>query len=78
MTPSLPAPRSTRRQFLQQGATLAAGAATLGGLVSAVHGAEDTTIRLALIGCGGRGSGAVDNALSVKDEGRSSCMRWPT
>ena len=27
--------------------------------------AEDNTIRLALIGCGGRGSGAVANAMSA-------------
>ena len=30
-----------------------------------VHAAEDTTIQLALIGCGGRGSGAVANAMSA-------------
>ena len=30
-----------------------------------VHAAEDNTIRLALIGCGGRGSGAVANAMSA-------------
>jgi predicted dehydrogenase len=29
-----------------------------------VHAAEDNTIRLALIGCGGRGSGAVGNAMN--------------
>jgi predicted dehydrogenase len=33
--------------------------------VPAVHAAEDNTIRLALIGCGGRGSGAVGDACSV-------------
>ena len=40
-------------------ATLAAGAA------SQVHAADDDTIRLALVGCGGRGTGAAANALSV-------------
>ncbi|AMV34510.1 Inositol 2-dehydrogenase/D-chiro-inositol 3-dehydrogenase [Pirellula sp. SH-Sr6A] len=30
-----------------------------------VHAGEDNTIRVALIGCGGRGSGAAANALSV-------------
>jgi len=30
-----------------------------------VHAAEDNTIRLALIGCGGRGNGAVANAMSA-------------
>jgi predicted dehydrogenase len=34
-----------------------------------VHAAEDNTIRLALIGCGSRGSGAVRDALSVRDGG---------
>ncbi len=30
-----------------------------------VHAAEDNTIRVALIGCGGRGTGAALNALTV-------------
>jgi len=30
-----------------------------------VHAGEDNTIRLALIGCGGRGSGAAANAMSA-------------
>lgn len=60
---------TTRRQFLQQSAALAAGAAALGGLVPAVHAADDQTIRLALIGCGPRGNGAVGDALSVPDAG---------
>ena len=59
----------TRRRFLQQSGSLAAGAALLGGLAPAVHAAEDNTIRLALIGCGGRGSGAVRDAMSVPDGG---------
>lgn len=61
--------KTTRRAFLQQSSTLAAGAVLLGGAVPAVHAAEDNTIRLALIGCGGRGSGAVGDALSVPDSG---------
>jgi predicted dehydrogenase len=31
-----------------------------------VHAAEDNTIRLALVGCGGRGTGAVNNAFSAQ------------
>jgi len=31
-----------------------------------VHGGADDTIRVALVGCGGRGGGAAQNALSVK------------
>lgn len=34
-------------------------------LARSVHAGEDNTIRVALIGCGGRGSGAAANALSV-------------
>ena len=30
------------------------------------HAAENSTIKLALVGCGGRGTGAVDNALVTK------------
>ena len=69
MTPSLAPAPTTRRQFLQQTGSLAAGAVALGGLLPAVHAAEDNTIRLALIGCGNRGSGAVADALSVPDSG---------
>ncbi len=32
-----------------------------------VHAGEDNKIRVALIGCGGRGSGAADNCLSVEN-----------
>ena len=34
--------------------------------LSRIHAAEDNTIRIALVGCGGRGSGAAANALSSK------------
>ena len=60
---------TTRRGFLQRSGSLAAGAAVLSGAVPAVHAAEDNTIRLALIGCGHRGRGAVANALRTNDQG---------
>ncbi len=69
MTPSPGMPKTTRRRFLQQTGSLAAGTAVLGGALPAVHAGEDNTIRLALLGCGGRGSGAVRDALSVPDGG---------
>ena len=59
----------SRRRFLRQGGSLAAGAAVLGSLAPSVFAGEDNTIRLALIGCGGRGSGAVGDALSVVGKG---------
>ncbi len=69
MTQSNDASNTTRRQFLQKSTCAAAGAAVLGLSVPAVHAAEDNTIRLALIGCGGRGNGAVGNALKTKEQG---------
>ena len=64
-----PVSRATRRNFLQTGSTVALGAAALAGLPRIVHAGEDNTIRLALIGCGARGSGAVRDALSVSNAG---------
>lgn len=58
---------SSRREFLQWSGKLAAGSALAGVALPHVHAAEDNTIRLALIGCGGRGSGAAANALTVPD-----------
>jgi len=56
----------TRRDFLQT-TSLATGAALLGGLSveRVAHAAGSDTIKLALIGCGGRGSGAASQALST-------------
>jgi predicted dehydrogenase len=59
----------SRRHFLKRGGSLAAGAAVLGSLAPSVYADQDSTIRLALIGCGGRGNGAVGDALSVPDGG---------
>jgi hypothetical protein len=59
-----PAPL-TRRHFLAASAKVAAGAALVGALPRAGYTAEDNTIKVALIGCGGRGSGAVVQALST-------------
>jgi len=61
--------KPTRRQFIQRSSAMAAGTALVSGLARSVHAGEDNTIRLALIGCGGRGSGAVHDALSVRGEG---------
>lgn len=57
----------TRRSFLQTTST-AVGGAVLGSLAIErfAHAAGDDTLKIALIGCGGRGSGAADQALSTK------------
>lgn len=56
---------SSRREFLKYGGKVATGAALAGTLIPSVHAGEGHTIRLALIGAGGRGSGAVGNALDA-------------
>ncbi len=53
----------SRRDFLKWSGTVAATSVLAGVAIPRVHAAEDSTIRLALIGCGGRGSGAAGNAL---------------
>ena len=57
--------RTPRREFIKQTAQFAAASALAGIALPRVHAAEDNTIQLALIGCGGRGSGAVANAMSA-------------
>jgi predicted dehydrogenase len=60
-----PNPTTSRRTFL--GTTgLVAGSALAGVAIPAVHAAEDNTIRVALVGCGGRGTGAAGDALSTR------------
>ena len=54
-----------RCEFLKTTARLAAASTLAGVVIPRVHAGEDNTIRLALIGCGGRGSGAVGNAMSA-------------
>jgi hypothetical protein len=55
----------SRRAFLQAGGGLAASALA-GMAVPYVHAGEDNTIRLALVGCGGRGTGAVGDACTSR------------
>jgi len=56
----------TRREFIKTTATLVAGAALAKTAIPFVHAAENNTIKIALIGCGGRGTGAAGQALSTK------------
>lgn len=60
-------PVSARRDFLKQTGRIAGAAALAGIAIPSVHAAENNTIQVALIGCGGRGTGAAANALSVKN-----------
>jgi predicted dehydrogenase len=61
-------PVSSRRRFLKNSGQIAAATTLVGMAVPRVHAGEDNTIRVALVGCGGRGTGAAGDALSV-DQG---------
>ncbi len=62
---------TTRRDFLKQ-SSLAAGVGLVGGLAIArsAHAAGDEVLRVGLIGCGGRGTGAALNALAADKQAK--------
>jgi predicted dehydrogenase len=67
---SMPISSSTsRREFLKHTGRLAAVSALAGVALPHVHAASSHEIHVALIGCGGRGSGAVVNALNTAKQG---------
>lgn len=57
---------TTRRDFIKTTGKLAAVSALAGVALPHVHAAGSDVIQVALVGCGGRGSGAANNALSTK------------
>ncbi len=58
--------RTSRRDFIKTTGTLAATSALAGLALPHVHAAGSDTVQIALVGCGGRGTGAASNALSTK------------
>jgi myo-inositol 2-dehydrogenase / D-chiro-inositol 1-dehydrogenase len=56
---------TTRRAFLKTSGAAVAGAALAGAIARPGYTAENNTIKVALVGCGGRGGGAVSQALST-------------
>lgn len=58
--------RASRREFLNRSGRIAAASALGVVTAPAVHAAEDNTIKVALVGCGGRGTGAAADALGTK------------
>src|SRR3954454_20461483 len=59
---------TSRREFIKDTGRIAAATSALAGVaVPSVHAGENNTIKVALVGCGGRGTGAASNALSVKN-----------
>ncbi len=61
----------SRRTFLKKGSAAMAGGALLGSLAAErfAHAAGSDELKIALIGCGGRGGGAADQALNTSNLG---------
>ena len=59
-------PQSSRREFLITSTRFAAASALAGLTLPHVHAAGSDLIQLALVGCGGRGTGAAEQALKTK------------
>ena len=57
---------TTRRDFIKTSGKIVTASALAGIAIPHVHAAENNTIQIALIGCGGRGTGAAGNALTTK------------
>ena len=58
---------TSRREFLQHSSQVAAASLLAAAAVPRVHAAENNTIQVALVGCGGRGTGAAADALNSKN-----------
>ena len=58
---------TSRRAFLKDSGSIAGASALAGISLPYVHAAENNTIQIALVGCGGRGTGATENALGIKN-----------
>jgi predicted dehydrogenase len=57
---------SSRRQFLEQTGSAVATAALVSSISARSYAGENNTIKIALVGCGGRGTGAAVNALNTQ------------
>lgn len=62
-------PSTSRRQFLKTAGGVAAASALTGLKLPAVHAAGSEQISVALVGCGGRGSGAAVQAMATEKKG---------
>ena len=56
---------TSRREFLKNASQVAAVSAIAGATLPRAYAGEDNTLQVALIGCGGRGTGAAADAMSV-------------
>ena len=66
---------STRRSFLKRSSILVAGSAVGGSLTiaQAAHPFGTDTIKVGLVGCGGRGTGA---AIQIQSRNWPDCVVW--
>jgi myo-inositol 2-dehydrogenase/D-chiro-inositol 1-dehydrogenase len=58
--------QNSRRDFLRNSTAAAVGASVLSSIASRAYAASDETIKVGLVGCGGRGTGAATQALSTE------------
>lgn len=65
---------TSRRDFLKQTTGALAGASLVSAITTKSYAGEQNTIKVALIGCGGRGTGATANALSTQGPTRLVAM----
>ena len=68
ISPDAGAGQTSRREFMKTSSLVVAGGALAGslGIARTAHAGADETIKVALIGCGGRGSGAIADCLDAK------------
>src|SRR3954468_1088923 len=72
MTPNSSSPdhlQQSRRQFLKSSGGIVAASALAGVTIPHVHAAGSDQVQVALVGCGGRGTGAAGNALGTTNLG---------
>jgi len=66
LPPSPTSSTTTRREFIKTTGKAAAGAALASAIAARSYAGENNTIKVALVGCGGRGTGAAAQALSTQ------------
>ena len=64
MTDPVGNPSASRRDFLKTSAAVAGAAMTLSGAFSNAHAAGSDVIKVGLVGCGGRGTGAAEQSIN--------------
>ena len=65
MNENSPLQNTSRREFIKTTGKFAAASALAGVALPQVHAATGDAIQIALVGCGGRGTGAAANAMST-------------